>query len=244
LSVAAAILSAGCGTGVFFQHSPYDGDALDGIVPGRTTRAEMHDRFPNRLGETSDWPVDVFVDEGELTELVIPPLPFTTKAEYYLLAVYDERGRVKEAEAAGPVYRTYLDVDDFRLNMVRGALLAPAGQSAEFATRAVDDESCVFVVGFDGIPKWEAPVALSDQGHRFAPGRDVEVALARWRLAPGVRKVDVTTESFAAASIAVECSRSSVYSLRIYEENDVVHIATSSAVWSELENRRLQILPR
>ncbi|HEY5645445.1 MAG TPA: hypothetical protein VIS76_05875 [Pseudomonadales bacterium] len=159
----AVLLLGGCPTGVFIQHDPQS-EAVADLEPGVHTRADVIALLGEPLVSLPERGVDVFQREGELTDVLLPGVPYTTEWTFHTLISYDEQGDLTGIDTGGRVYRNRLNVGRFSYWMGQPGMLVEQEITPAYLEPAPGCSIVLLVVGNRWSDKlyYQDPIRLDD----------------------------------------------------------------------------------
>jgi len=184
------LLLAGCGTGVFIQKDPAR-DALADLRPGFSRLEEVVAVLGEPLISFPDRGVAVFQREGELVDVLLPGIPYTTGWTYYTLVSFDDSGRLTGIDSGGYVYRTFLKADRFRYRMGYPGFLMEHEREPAYR---LSGEGCSLVVAVVG-DRWSDALFYKDPIELNGQAMQLEYdysSYSYWSVEPGTQSLAVT----------------------------------------------------
>jgi len=150
----------GCGFGLFIQNDPMRAP-LSGIEPGTHARADVLSLLGEPAVSFTERGVDLFERAGELTDVLLPGIPYTTERTYYTLISYDRHGTLTGIDSGGYVYRSTLTAGRFRYHMGYPGTLLEQEESPAYLARS---EACAIVLLVAGS-RWSDKLYYRDPIH-------------------------------------------------------------------------------
>lgn len=244
LSVFATLLLGGCPSGIFLPDNPMS-DALTGLEPGVHGRADVAALLGDPLVSLPDRGVEVFVREGELTDVLLPGIPYTTDWTYYTLVSYDEKGTLTGIDTGGNVYRTTLRAGRFSYGMGRTGTLLEQELTPAYD---VPGEACTVVLTVVG-GRWSDklyyrdPIRLSGTA---LPGPPDFASYSYHSLAPGRQELSVTwtgRQGTWSREQAFDCGAGDLLYVVLAGDRKEAPITVGPAIPPELPGRALLLYP-
>ena len=239
-----AVLMAGCSTGVFIQKDPMK-DKLAEFSPGTHSRAEVVALLGEPLVHMPERGVDVFQREGELVDMLLPGIPYTTDWNYYTIISYDQAGMLTGIDSGGYVYRSVLEAGRFQYRMGYPGTLVERELEPAYATPSAGCTLVMLTVGSRWSDKlyYQDPVSLNAETVPWHADYSSYLYLAT---APGPQNLSViwgTRRGPESSSRTFDCGDAEIVYVTLTDDLDGEPIAIGRELPAELHGRSLVLYP-
>lgn len=239
-----AVLMGACSTGVFIQKDPMK-DKLAAFSPGTHSRTEVVALLGEPLVHMPERGVDVFQREGELVDMLLPGIPYTTDWNYYTIISYDSDGMLTGIDSGGYVYRSVLEAERFQFRMGYPGTLVERELQPAYATPGAGCTLVMLTVGnrWSDKPYYQDPVMLNDE---TLPWHADYSSYLYVSTAPGPQSLAVTwgtRRGPESSSRTFDCGNAEIVYVTLTDDLDGEPIAIGREFPTELQGRSLVLYP-